>query len=104
MGKIFGFELWKLRFLTVLISYLGSLLFFRTCQDQKIPSPLLKTLILIFFPYIFLYSFTIYTIHFYPLLGNLLFAIFFEVREIPIQSRSPVGFHRFLSPRLFQAD
>jgi hypothetical protein len=64
MGKIIGFDLWKLRFLTVLISYLSSVLFFRTCRDEKIPFPLLKALILIFFPYIFLYSFTIYTMNF----------------------------------------
>jgi len=64
MGKIIGFDLWKLRFLTVFISYLSSVLFFRTCQDEKIPFPLLKALILIFFPYIFLYSFTIYTMNF----------------------------------------
>jgi hypothetical protein len=64
MGKIIGFDLWKLRLLTVLFSYLSSVLFFRTCQDENIPSPLLKALILIFFPYIFLYSFTIYTMNF----------------------------------------
>ena len=64
MGKIIGFDLWKLRCLTVLISYLSSVLFFRTCRDEKLPFPLLKTLILIFFPYIFLYSFTIYTMNF----------------------------------------
>jgi hypothetical protein len=64
MGKVVGFEIWKLRFLTVLISYLSSILFFHTCRDQKIPFPVLKTLILIFFPYIFLYSFTLYTMNF----------------------------------------
>ena len=64
VGKIIGFDPWKLRFLTVLISYLASVLFFRTCQDRKIPLPLLKTLLLIFFPYIFLNSFTLYTINF----------------------------------------
>jgi hypothetical protein len=62
-GKIFGFAIWKLRALTVFISYLGSLLFFCTCRDQKIPFPLLKTLILFFCPYIFLHSFTLYTIN-----------------------------------------
>jgi hypothetical protein len=62
-GKVVGFEIWKLRVLTILISYLGSLIFFKTCQDQKIPFPLLKTLCLIFFPYIFLHSFTLYTIN-----------------------------------------
>jgi hypothetical protein len=70
MGKIIGFDLWKLRFLTVLISYLSSVLFLRTCQDEKIPSPLLKTLILSFFPYIFLYSFTVYT---------MIFTLFWEI-------------------------
>ncbi|OGP91533.1 MAG: hypothetical protein A2157_08745 [Deltaproteobacteria bacterium RBG_16_47_11] len=70
LGKLIGFELWKLRFLTVFISYLGSVLFFRTCQEQKVSFPLLKTLLLIFFPYIFLYSFTIYTIN---------FALFWEI-------------------------
>jgi hypothetical protein len=64
VGKVIGFDPWKLRFLTVLISYLASVLFFRTCQDRKIPLPLLKALLLIFFPYIFLNSFTLYTINF----------------------------------------
>jgi hypothetical protein len=62
-GKIVGFEIWKLRFLTVLFSYFGSLIFFCICRDQKIPFPLLKTFYLIFFPYIFLHSFTLYTIN-----------------------------------------
>ena len=70
IGKIIGFDLWKLRFLTVLISYLSSVLFLRICQDEKIPSPLLKALILIFFPYIFLYSFTTYT---------MIFTLFLEI-------------------------
>lgn len=61
MGKVFGFDLWKLRLLTAFFSYLGSLMFFNLCRDQEIPSPLLKTFILLFFPYIFLHSFTLYT-------------------------------------------
>jgi hypothetical protein len=64
MGKIIGFDLWKLRFLTVLISYLSGVFFYLMCRDEKIPFPLLKTLIFILFPYIFLYSFTIYTMNF----------------------------------------
>jgi hypothetical protein len=70
IGKVIGFDLWKLRFVTVLISYLSSVLFLRTCQDEKIPFPLLKTLIFVFFPYIFLYSFTIYT---------MIFTLFWEI-------------------------
>jgi len=64
VGEAIGFEIWKLRFLTVLVSYLGGVLFFRMCQDQKLPFPLLKTLLLVFFPYIFLNSFTLYTVNF----------------------------------------
>lgn len=60
-GKIFGFEIWKLRTFTMILSYLSSLIFFITLREQKKPSPLLTTLVLIFFPYIFLHSFTIYT-------------------------------------------
>lgn len=62
-GKIFGFEIWKLRALTAFISYLGSLMFFGTCREHKIPSPFLKTFILFFSPYVFLHSFTLYTIN-----------------------------------------
>jgi hypothetical protein len=47
-----------------LISYLSSVAFYLMCRDEKIPFPLLKTLIFISFPYIFLYSFTIYTMNF----------------------------------------
>jgi len=37
--EVHRFELWKLRLLTVFISYLSSILFFRTCQEQKTPFP-----------------------------------------------------------------
>ena len=60
-GKIFGFEIWNLRLLTAILSYLCSLIFFTTCREQKRSFPLLMTLVLIFSPYIFLHSFTIYT-------------------------------------------
>ncbi len=63
IGKIFGFDLWKLRLLTAFASYLAILLFLKLCREQDISSPLLRASILVFFPYIFLHSFTLYTIN-----------------------------------------
>lgn len=85
-GKLFGFEISTLRFLTVLFSYAAGLLFFVTCRDQKAPFPLLTTLVLISFPYIFLHSFTLYTIN--MALFWQVFAMRFLLKYVGAQSKT----------------
>jgi len=63
-GKIVGFEIWKLRILSVVVTYLMVNLFYNLCKQHKLPYPLLSTLILLFFPYVFFHGFTIYTVSF----------------------------------------
>lgn len=70
VGKIIGFEIWKLRLVTVLLTLLATNLFYDLCRRHKFPSPLLSALSLLFFPYVFFHGFTIYTV---------CFALFFEV-------------------------
>lgn len=69
-GKIFGFEIWKLRLLTVIFTFFAINLFYDLCKQYKLPSPLFGALSLLFFPYIFFHGFTVYTV---------CFALFFEV-------------------------
>jgi hypothetical protein len=69
-GKVFGFEIWKLRLLTVVLTFLAINLFYDLCRQYKLPSPLLGALSLLFFPYVFFHGFTIYTV---------CFALFFEI-------------------------
>jgi hypothetical protein len=69
-GKIIGFEIWKLRLLTVFLTFFAINLFYDLCKQHKLPSPLLGTLSLLFFPYIFFHGFTVYTV---------CFALFFEI-------------------------
>jgi hypothetical protein len=63
-GKIVGFEIWKLRLLTVVITYLTVNMFYGLCKHHNLPYPLVGTLLLLFFPYVFFHGFTIYTVNF----------------------------------------
>jgi len=70
-GKIFGFEIWKLRLLTVFLTIIAINLFYDLCKRYKLPTPLLAALYLLFFPYIFFHGFTVYTMSFGLLFGVL---------------------------------
>jgi hypothetical protein len=62
-GRVFGLTLPALRVLTTLVSYAGFLAFYRLARRQGYPMPLLAGLILALSPYVFLHSFTIYTVN-----------------------------------------
>lgn len=59
-GKIIGFEIWKLRLLPAIATYLSVYLFYGLCKQHKLPHPLLSSFIFLFFPYVFFYGLTIY--------------------------------------------
>lgn len=68
-GKVVGFEHWKMRLLTAIVTYLAMNAFYHLCKQQKLPYPLFSTLLLLFFPYTFFHGFTIYTDSFGLLFG-----------------------------------
>jgi len=70
VGKLFGFDLWKLRLLSALVTWFAANLFYSLCKKQNLPYPLLCALFFLFFPYVFFHGFTIYPQNF-----GLLFAI-----------------------------
>jgi len=59
-GKIVGFEIWKLRSLTAVVTFLAAWVFYKLCKWQSLPYPLLSAFIFLFFPYVFFLGFTIY--------------------------------------------
>ncbi|MBN1427530.1 MAG: glycosyltransferase family 39 protein [Anaerolineae bacterium] len=63
-GKVVGFDVWKLRLLTAVVTYLTAVLFCIVCKRQGLPYPLVSTLTLIGMPYVFFYGHTFYTISF----------------------------------------
>lgn len=63
-GKVFGYSLFSLRFLTMSLSIFGFILFYFLLKRQGSKCPLETTLLLLFFPYAFLNSFTIYTVNY----------------------------------------
>lgn len=78
-GKIFGYSLPALRSLTAILSYIAILVFFKILKAKKSPVPLETTLALLFFPYILLNSFTIYTVNYGLSFG--IFALYFYLKE-----------------------
>jgi len=62
-GKVLGFELPLLRALTLILSYAGVLAFYLLARNRNHHWPLAESLLLLFSPYIFLNSFTIYTVN-----------------------------------------
>jgi hypothetical protein len=68
-GKLVGFEIWKLRLLSVLVSFAAANLFYDLCRRRNMPHPLLSALIFVLFPYSFFHAFTVYTISFGLLFG-----------------------------------
>lgn len=70
IGKIVGFEIWKLRLITLILTILAVNLFYDLCKQQKLPLPLFCALTLSLFPYILFHGFTVYTV---------CFALFFEI-------------------------
>ena len=62
-GKVVGFDLAALRTLTLLLSYGSVLAFYWTARSLGHAWPLAESLLLLFMPYVFLNSFTIYTVN-----------------------------------------
>lgn len=69
IGKVVGFELWKLRFAAILVTYVTANLFYDLARRHKLPYPLLSTFVFLFFPYTFFHGFTIYTNSFAAMFG-----------------------------------
>ncbi len=61
LGRFFGFDLWKFRILTMIFGAIMVITFYSILNDLKIKEPLLKTLLVLFYPYIFLQIFTAQT-------------------------------------------
>ena len=62
-GRLFGYGLPALRALTLLLSYAGFVATYTLMRRQGLTRPLLATLLLVFAPYVFLNSFTVYTVN-----------------------------------------
>lgn len=62
-GRLFGFELPALRALTVIMTYAGVLAFYALARRRGHARPLAESLVLLFSPYVFLNSFTVYTVN-----------------------------------------
>lgn len=62
-GRVFGMTLPALRMLTTLMSWAGLLAFYRLARRLGYAMPLLVSLVLALSPYVFLHSFTIYTVN-----------------------------------------
>jgi len=60
VGKSFGFEIWKLRLLSVIATFLATNVFHGICKRIGLPNPLLSSFTFLFFPYVFFFGFTIY--------------------------------------------
>jgi len=59
-GMLVGFEIWKLRLLSAIATFLSANVFYGICKRSGLPSPLLSSFTFLVFPYIFLFGFTIY--------------------------------------------
>ncbi len=79
-GRIFGYTFLALRALTLILSVVGFTFFYSLTKKLNSTNPLEATLALVFFPYIFLHSFTIYTIN-YGLAFGLIFLWFYFKKE-----------------------
>ncbi len=62
-AQLFGYGLPALRVLTLLLSYAGVLAFYDLARRRGLPGPLWLGLLLLFSPYVFLNSFTLYTVN-----------------------------------------
>jgi hypothetical protein len=62
-GKVWGYELPALRALTLIMTYAGVLAFYGLALRRGHPWPLAESLLLLFSPYVFLNSFTLYTVN-----------------------------------------
>ncbi len=61
LGRIIGLEIWKLRLVDVFVACLTVNLFYDLCKRESLPYPLISALTFLFFPYLYVYSVTIYT-------------------------------------------
>lgn len=59
-GRAFGFEIPKLRLVSSIATFLAVYIFYGICKKQRFPHPLLSSLTLLAFPYVFFHGFTIY--------------------------------------------
>jgi len=62
-GRVLGYGLPALRGLTLLLSFAGFLIFYAVARRQNHAAPLVEALLLLFSPYVFLNSFTLYTVN-----------------------------------------
>jgi hypothetical protein len=83
-GKVVGFEVWKLRLLTVFITYFTIYQFYLLCQERRLPFATLSAFSLLFFPYVFFFGFTIYTVSF-GLFFSVLALRFYLAPEDPLR-------------------
>lgn len=61
-GQIAGFEIARMRVLSVVATYLATYLFYVLCKRSKLPYPVLSALVFLIFPYIFFYGFTLFPV------------------------------------------
>ncbi len=61
IGRIAGTELWKMRLVAAIATFLAASLFYDLARRRNLPHPLLSAFLFVFFPYIFFHGFTIYT-------------------------------------------
>ena len=59
--KLFGFEIWKMRFFNLFFGYLASIVFFNIMKEHEYKFPLHSTLLFIFYPYFLVLSSLIMT-------------------------------------------
>lgn len=62
VGKVVGFEIWKLRMVSAIATFLATNIFYGISRRLKLPHPLLSSYIFLFFPYVFFFGFTLYPV------------------------------------------
>ncbi len=79
LGKVVGFELWKLRLLSVVVTYAAVCLFEQISRQHHLPHPVLSALTVACFPYVIFHSATIYTVNFGLFFG--IWALYYYLHE-----------------------
>lgn len=88
-GKIVGFEIWKLRLIPTIATFLSANIFYLIAKRHRLPFPLMSSFIFLFFPYIFFFGFTIYTANVALLFG--LGALYFYLIDKPTLNQLIMG-------------
>lgn len=81
LGQVVGYEVWKLRLLTAVVSIAAVQLFYGLCRRQGLRYPLLASGLLLFFPYVFFYGLTLYTTSFGLLFGVAALHFYLDERD-----------------------